>query len=91
MAVYSLIALLSGLALAPFFRAVVLAPATLIAVVAMAIVQASIGESIVHGFVACLTAATALQLGFLAGQFAGWELYKRRQAADVLDRLRIHK
>jgi NAD/NADP transhydrogenase alpha subunit len=78
MAVYSLIAILSGLGLVPFFRAVVLAPATLIAVFAMATVQASIGESIAHGIVACVSAATALQLGFLVGQFASWALSKRQ-------------
>jgi hypothetical protein len=56
-----------GIVLALFFRALVLAPATLISLVGASLIEATRGHSAAHSLLTSLCIALALQLGFLGG------------------------
>ena len=56
-----------GIILAQFYRVFILAPATIVVVLCVSIVEMVGGHSAVHAFLSCSLAAFALQSGFLAG------------------------
>jgi hypothetical protein len=56
-----------GALLAPFFHSSVLMPAILISIVAMSALQLATGHSGIYTLAVCVSAAFALQAGFLAG------------------------
>jgi hypothetical protein len=85
--VCALIALASGVALAQFFRPLVLLPATLVAVMVVAADQTISGHSVAHAMVACICVASALQLSFLAGLLVSPFLFHRAALTVVPGRI----
>ena len=55
-----------GIALAQFYKVLVLAPATIFVVVGVSIFESMVGHSAVHMLLSALLAAGALQAGFLS-------------------------
>jgi hypothetical protein len=67
MAVTAAVGLFMGVALAQFFRAYILPPATMLALIFAVIADLADGRSLIHVLVACLFVAFALQVGYLLG------------------------
>ena len=58
-----------GIALAQFFRAYVLIPATVVALAGSLLYEAVRGHAVAHALLASLSIALALQSGFFVGAF----------------------
>jgi hypothetical protein len=63
------LALVIGVALAQFFRALVLIPTTIVALIGIISHEAARGHTVFHTLMATLSIAVAIQVSFLFGAF----------------------
>jgi hypothetical protein len=76
-----------GIALAQFYKALVLVPATMVVVVGALLLELAAGHSPVHTLLSSLLAASALQVGFLSGLlFSGLVIGASRNAPTTAPR-----
>ena len=87
MVVIAALAFVLGIALAQFYKALIVVPATLVVVTGAAMLELSAGHSVARTLVSVLLSASALQVGFLSGSlFGGLVMGSSKRASTVAPR-----